>query len=316
MPSIDRVIRIAVPLACLQLLFAAAVLGSHGAPGALGGDFIAYYSAGKQLLAGDGAHLYNLASQLPYQQRLLQSSGLTANRPTMIPFDYPPPAALIFLPLALLPPRVAVLLWLAVNTAAALLAWRRLFGQRSRVGPLALFLLFPLDWGLLSGQPVGLLLLLATLSFQSLTAGQDAPAGVWLGLLAVFKPQLVVIPLLGLLVLRRPRAVLGAAAAGLAVLVLSLVLVGLPGLVAYLGLLRQIDPALGNTAYSVRTGAMVNWRAWITAIPGITGTTALELTAAAALLTLVVALFPCVRRHGRPEFALLYLGLTAAGIVA
>jgi len=314
LPSIDRVIRIAVPLACLQLLFAAVVLGSHGAPGALGGDFIAYYGAGKLMLAGDGQHLYELSAQLPYQQALLQHSGLTSGRPTMIPFDYPPPAVLLFLPFALVPATIAVWFWLALNGAGAIVSCRTL--QRWRFSPLALTLLFPVDWGLLSGQPVGLMLLFAAISFRAFTAQEDAKGGAWLGLLAVFKPQLVLVPLLGLLVLRRPRALLGAAATGFALLLVSLVVVGIPGLVAYLGLLSKIDPALGNTTFSVRTGAMINWRAWITALPGIDGETALLLTASAAVATIGAALALSMRRHRHLDFAPLYLGLTAAGLVA
>ncbi|HEV7213487.1 MAG TPA: glycosyltransferase 87 family protein [Chloroflexota bacterium] len=310
-----NLLRLASVLATAQLLLAVAILGSHGTPGALGGDFIAYYGAGKQALAGDWQQLYALPAQLIFQQPLLRSSGLAAGGPAMIPFDYPPPAALLFLPLAALPAGAATLLWLALNAAMALVAWRVMFRPD---GPplLAIFLLLPLDWGLLSGQPVGIMLLFAALAFRSLLRRQDLYAGIWLGAIAVIKPQLLVVPLLGLLVLRRPRAVLGMALAGAALLATSLVLVGVPGLVTYLQLLRRIDPALGNAALSVRTGAMINWRAWITALPGISSNAALALTAAAAVVTVAAALIGGRRRVGDVAFTWHYLGLNAAGLLA
>jgi hypothetical protein len=315
-------------VAALQLLVAILVLGSHGIPGVLGGDFIAYYGAGKQALAGDWAHIYDLAAQLPFQQALLQHSGLPAGGPSMIPFDYPPPAALLFLSFALLPARAAALLWLGINIVlvgvSSQLMTRGLGTApgivstvlRSPFAALSIFVLLPVDWGLLSGQPVGAILLLAELSFLALVAGRDTRAGIWLGLLAILKPQLVLVPFLGLLVLRRPRAAAGAALAGLALLVTSLALVGVHGLIAYMQLLRQIDPALGSTTYSIRTEAMVNWRAWIAAIPGIDGQTALMLTTGAALVTVGVALLLCARRRSPATFAPAYLALTAAGLVA
>jgi hypothetical protein len=315
-------------VAALQLLVAILVLGSHGIPGVLGGDFIAYYGAGKQALAGDWSHLYDLAAQLPYQQALLQHSGLPAGGPSMIPFDYPPPAALLFLPFALVPARVATVLWLVVNlglvvASAQFMARQAPKGQfigttirRSPTAALWLFILLPVDWGLLSGQPVGPILLLAELSFLALVGRRDGRAGIWLGLLAIFKPQLVLVPLLGLLVLGRPRAVVGAALSGLALFTISLALVGIHGLHAYVQLLRQIDPMLGSTAYSIRTEVMVNWRAWIVALPGISSQTALMLTTAAAIVTVGVALLLCARRHSPSQIALGYLALTAAGLVA
>lgn len=332
--SPGKLLRLASVLATAQLLLAAIVLGAHGTPGALGGDFIAYYSAGKQALAGGGRHMYELPVQLIYQQPLLLTSGLAAGGPSMIPFDYPPLVALLFLPLAALPAGVATLVWLAINAAIALVAWRVMLrqdrpglgttdvqtgaGRPQRAAPamLAVFLLFPLDWGLLSGQPVGLILLLAALSFRSLLRRQDVSAGIWLGAIALFKPQLLVVPLLGLVVLRRPRAVLGTALAGAALLATSLILVGFQGLLAYVQLLRQIDPALGNSALSVRAGAMINWRAWITAIPGMSSNAALALTAAAAVVTVSAALICCRRQAGDADVAWSYLGFNASGLLA
>jgi hypothetical protein len=226
------------------------------------------------------------------------------------------------------PAPVATVLWLAFNLAlvaifAQFMARRAPKAQfvgtairRSSIAMLSLFILLPIDWGLLSGQPVGPILLLAELSFVALVARNDGRAGIWLGLLAVFKPQLVLVPLLGLLVLRRPRAVVGAALAGLVLLATSLALVGIRGLLAYVDLLRQIDPTLGSTAYSIRTEAMVNWRAWIVALPGIDAPSALLLTTAAAIVTIGVTLLLCVRGRSPAQIAPAYLALTAAGLVA
>jgi hypothetical protein len=322
-----RLVEILSLIAALQLLVAVVVLGSHGAPGLLGGDFIAYYGAGRQALAGNWENLYTLPAQLQVQQALLLHSGLAMGRPAIIPFDYPPPAALLFLPLAALPPQGSLALWFAVNIGLIYVSWHLMVSQLDvafvgvskhwwSASPLVPFLFLPVDWGLLSGQPVGFMLLFAELSFLALLAKRDVRGGIWLGLLALFKPQLVLVPLLGLLFLRRPRAIVGIALTGLALLGIALVLVGTTGLFAYLQLLGRIDPTLGNASFSISTAAMVNWRAWITALPGIDGRTALALTAAAAAATVGSAGFICAHRRAPAHFAPAYLALTAAGLVS
>jgi hypothetical protein len=63
-----------------------------------GPDFLTHYTAGRMVLAGEAAQLYDLPVQAAAQEAAL---GAPLDRPS--PFLLPPAAALIFVPLATLP---------------------------------------------------------------------------------------------------------------------------------------------------------------------------------------------------------------------
>ena len=341
LPPLRRgTLRLVAVVAPLHLFIAAVLLWRAGAPGMFGGDFLAYATAGHLVAAGGFGrvsepaaltawhhgygHLYDLAAQQQFQRPFLAAGGLAAQGLAAVPFNYPPPAALVFLPLAALPLRPALLLWTVLNAALALLALDRLaraarpghrLDARARLlGAGLACAVLPLDWGLLAGQPVGLVLLLGALAYLALRDGRDARAGLALALLAALKPQLALAPILGLVALRRWRSLVAVFAGGAALRSLSLLLADPAALDAYLHLLRQMDGFRGDSALAVGTGAMPNWRAWVARWPGLGDGAAAALTTALDALTLLPALALCARRPAGPAFARAYLALTAAGI--
>jgi len=149
-----------------------------------------------------------------------------------LPFNHPAFEALLFLPLALLPFWPAYVLWTVLNLvllAAIMAVLRRLPGiGKAHAGLLGLALLayFPLVNGLLQGQDAILFSFLAVMALICLDRGADAAAGVWLGA-CLFRPQ-IAIPLVLLLAARRWRVLLGFAGAALALLGVSIMMMG-PG---------------------------------------------------------------------------------------
>ena len=134
-----------------------------------------------------------------------------------IPFPYPPAAAFLLRPFALLPFDVSFWAHAGVMLACAVAAGRvgaRVFGLRTSVGVLSALAWAPVTGAIVIGQNTPFALLLAILAIEALVRGRDAVAGGWLaGLL--YKPTLAA-PLVGVLLLRRRWRALVVVVAGAA----------------------------------------------------------------------------------------------------
>ncbi len=120
-----------------------------------------------------------------------------------VPFPYPPAAALLLKPFALLPLDVSFWVHAAVMLLCAVAAGRlgaRLFGLPLQVGVLSTLAWAPVTGAIVIGQNTPLALLLATLAIGAVVTGRDVAAGGWLGAL-LYKPTLAA-PLLGVMLLR------------------------------------------------------------------------------------------------------------------
>lgn len=255
-------------------------------------DFLNVYVGASAVWGGQGAQLYDLDTQ----RRLTDAAIAPLPRPALLPYTYPGYVAVLLAPLAALPYPAAFVLWGLGNLAVAGVALGRLVttttqapATRVALG-LAAAACTPLLLSLLHGQ-FGLWPLLGlTEALLALRAGHERRAGAWL-LLTLFKPQLIFLPLLALLLNRRWRTliVFGACTAG--VLALSLAVLGnwLPGYLALLDEFTRQGAALGNYP-----GAMHNWRGLVTAWLGADSTPpALTLWLGLSVLSLaaVVALW-------------------------
>jgi hypothetical protein len=191
--------------------FALAVAGGSGTArslsGRLGGDFPAFYSAARIAASGTLGSLYDLSHQARVQAPLFPSG-----RPELLPFAYPPYVALAYAPLARLPYRAAYVLHTALMALALLagvLALRRL-APRVAAYPLeayaAALSFVPAFLALVGGQPAPLLFCALACACAASARGQDARAGLWLGVLCL-KPQYA-LPFIALFALaRRERTV-------------------------------------------------------------------------------------------------------------
>jgi hypothetical protein len=178
--------------------------------GGLGGDFLAFYTAGHFVAHGAAERLYDSAAQLAFQERVVGGAldGVAL-------WVSPPYLAWLFAPFGRLPYVPAFVAWVSVSLGGVWLSFRALGRELAlEQGPTRLLWLglqyYPtLQW-LLNGQVTGLWLALATNVFVLLRRGRDVPAGLLLGCFAA-KPPLALGLALALLAARRFRALAAAA---------------------------------------------------------------------------------------------------------
>jgi len=197
------------------------LLGSGNADAAghlIGTDFVAFYSAGKILLQGQSADLYNLELAREIQQRLYNIPNDNFN-----PYLNPPFYAWLFIPFAMLAYPLSPILWMGLNLFMLWVSLKLLNSWYS----FPLFLLV-LSWqpsfaAISFGQNAFLSLLILSLTYTFWIRDKMWLAGLASGLL-LYKPQLLLgIGLLWLLDLPRSwRALLGLVTTGTALVLGSL----------------------------------------------------------------------------------------------
>jgi len=151
-----------------------------------GTDFLAYFSAGKIILMGRSADLYDLSLLTSLQQSIFGSST-----PGFYPYLYPPHYAFFMAPFALLPYNAAYLAWVVVGVICLWLSIKWLGIHK----PLPIFL-FSLTWfpvfSVVSfGQNSFFSLAIFCLTYYLWRKNKHLPAGLVFSLL-LFKPQFLV----------------------------------------------------------------------------------------------------------------------------
>ncbi len=179
----------------------------------IGGDFISPYAAGRLVLEGAGARLYDLRLQQRTQGRIIgrpEFRGLCS-------FVNPPVVAVALAPLALLPFHAAYCLYTGLLLVAYLLglwflrphlpAFRDAWGTVAGLG----LLFYPMAITITGGQNTALTFLLLAGAYGCLRRGRAVAAGALLGLL-LYKPQFALLPLLLVATQRRYRTLASAGA--------------------------------------------------------------------------------------------------------
>ncbi len=260
----------------------------------IGGDYIAFYAAGRLVLQGQASLMYDRAAV-----QSVQSAALNGAVPGFYdPYRNPPFFALVFAPLAWLDLLPSFALWSIISLALLWVAlWQSPGHMRQRgaktEGLLLACLGFPgVYFCLIDGQNSTLSLLLYVLVYRALLAGRERRAGTFAAL-GLFKPQLFFLLPVLLFATRRWRS-LGAYVGTTALLALiSLSLVGTNGIVDWARSLLDFES--GNAE---RNGwRMSSVTAFITQlVPGhISVALALSLVACTALVGLLIAVW---RRPG------------------
>lgn len=158
--------------------------------GRIGGDFPAFYGAGRIVREGNTQRLYDPRTQEAAEQDLFPE-GIQGR----LPFPYPPFVALAYAPFTWLPFKVAFgahVLIMACCLLLTLAIMRPLMPALSAdavVVAAATLSFFPLFRALLGGQNTPLSLLCAAGAAASAARGRDLAAGLWTGVW-LFKPQL------------------------------------------------------------------------------------------------------------------------------
>jgi hypothetical protein len=188
-------------LAFVCLVFVYTADQTNAVSGKLGGDFPAFYGAGRIVLEGDIHQLYTVDRQIEAQKDLMFASE------RYMCFAYPPFVAIPYALLAMFPYKVAYLIHLCLMLLMLLGVLKILF--REYKVPDRYFLLslsislsfYPLLKAFFGGQNTLLTLLLLCLFWSCVDRQQNILAGLFLGFM-LFKPQFAV-PMIALILLSR-----------------------------------------------------------------------------------------------------------------
>jgi hypothetical protein len=264
----SRFLADALPVAVLVVVtavaFVPAVLEAVGLTeeaAALGGDFPAFYGAGRIVLDGDIARLYD-----PVTQKAAQS-GLHNEAGGFLYFAYPPFVAVAYSFIAWLPYGFALTVQILGTLGALAVALYVLAGDlgasRSRIGRVAVgcaacLAAYPVIAAVLGGQNTTVTVLLGVLAWWAVRGGRWFMAGTVVAA-AMFKPQFGIIYAVALAAVRSWRAVL-VAGAGSAVLYLgTAVLMGWGWIAAWLSQVAEF----GDLNVDANGHLMVNIVGWI-----------------------------------------------------
>ncbi len=222
-----------------------------------------------------------------------------------------PYEALLFVPLAFLPMKLALWIWRVVSVCM-LICSTRFLADIFNVVRLHVFLLavgfFPVVVTLYQGQDSILVLLLFSSSLMFLCREKDRPAGFLIAA-AMVKPQLI-LPLAAMLIWRRGHRFLqGFLGGSTAILLLSLGIVGLRGFRDMEGLWKAAASGSGRV-FSGEPSAMPNIRGIVWSL-GFGANTLLLTAILSTLLFLVVAWR--LRQQRSPE--VLFPPLIAAALL-
>ena len=263
-----------IDLAARALLFAVAAAfvfsvlsgsGTSTASGRLGGDYPAFYAAGRMVNEGHGDDLYD-AKQQETTQRGLFPEGDKG----YLPFAYPPAVAAAYAPLALLGFRLSYVVATLAMAGAFVLALHlirpmvQIVDRHFSVAVALGLTFFPAFRGITGGQNTALSLLLVAVSWRSVYDDHDLRGGFALGLL-LFKPQLALLFLVLHIIARRWRVALGAAGGATVLWALSAAVMG-PG---------WLIPWWQNAAHFSAMDAIVNGHnsiSWLGAAQALFGT--------------------------------------------
>ncbi|MGI9609427.1 MAG: glycosyltransferase family 87 protein [Acidimicrobiia bacterium] len=292
-------------------LFAAVLLGSGASTvsGRLGGDYAAFYGAGRIAVESDWQNMYEPGRQIDAQQDL----HLGAPESQYLHFSYPPYVAAAYAPLALLPFRASYLVHSLIMVAAVAgsvwLAGSRIpVLQRYRTLAVALALLFyPMLRAVLGGQNTALTLFLLVGSWRLATDRRDFYSGVVLALL-LFKPQYAVPMILLYLLAGRWRVVVGSVVGALALYLVGASLMGADWIVPWTNQAREfaeIDSAV-NGANSI---------SFIGFVSNLSGTTQVVLLFGLLPAVAVVGLLALVWLRGRRDALTEKTALAATGLI-
>jgi Glycosyltransferase family 87 len=256
-------------------------------------DFTIFYTAGEMLRQGMGHQLYDAKIQLEVQRNFV---GQIPSRNGPLPYNHPPFEALIFLPLTLLPYRLAFIAWGLLNLAALFgvaLLLRQPGRMLSGVAPwafvVACLAFFPVFMSFVQGQDSVLLLLLCALGFRALRRDADTLAGCWFAL-GTFKFQLMIPLVLLMVIWNRRRVAASFAAVSILLVLVSAGLVGWEGLVHYPAYVLQVakSPSMGGVPAELMPnlrGVLLGWPFFNSATAG----TLVALFASALVLILAAA---------------------------
>lgn len=202
----------------------------------LGGDFIAFYLAGKTVL-NNYNDLYDFKHFVELEQKFIEGRDVKLG---YLPFAYPPLVALMFSALSSLSFQQAYFTWFAVSFGLFLLSFLIASKTLKFTLPETIFFLFAslafepfLMEALGAGQTSCIGLFIFTCIFALLKSKRETLAGMMLGLF-YYKPPLALFFVLSSLVQKRFKLMLGFTITSVFLLLGTILFCGLDGFLTYI----------------------------------------------------------------------------------
>lgn len=263
--------------------------------GPFGKDFTIFLTGAHLLTDGHAANLYSVSAQATIQQTI---GGSVKYPGGLLPFNYPPYVAALFVPFTFVPPNVAYYIWVGIQwvilgawaawVVSSLHGWGR---GASNLLVMAMFSFAPILEALLMGQMSLVAVVLWWWAFVSWRNERWGQLGVAVAL-AAFKPQMAVLLLVGLAAQKRWRALAFAALAESVLWGAAILLAG-PGIVtSYIDMLRLSASTTGTLGFY--PGAMPNLRGLLT-ITGLSPDMTFWAAMLGWLLSIIAAFFIWLR---------------------
>lgn len=240
-------------------------------------DFAVYYGVSTIGLRDGFDHIYDEAYRLQVWNTLAPELGGPLQR---YPIVQPPTTAILTVPFALMPIRIAYAIWLVLIYGALLAGWwvGAPGGRWARTGYLvALVALVPVGIGLYAGQLVFVVFAAVLGAWQLLRHDREVAAGFLL-LLVLVKPQAGLLVPLVLLVTGHRRAFATWAAGALVIGLLTTVVIGPATWISY-------GNRLGEAFRNPKNWDVVTGMTW----PGSVGGGSVGIAASIAVVAIVIA---------------------------
>ena len=232
----------------------------------VGTDFVAFYTAGKIILMGRSAELYNLELAHSIQQNLYGGFSFNFN-----PYLNPPHYALLMAPFALIPYPWAPLIWIGLGLACLWLSVKLLGAEHPKRTFFLALTWLPVFYAASFGQNAFLSLFIFSLTYFLWKRDRSFLAGLSFSLL-FYKPQFLIgVGLLWMFEWRKSwKALVGLGIGCLAQVILNLWL--LPGAtMAYLTYALKINANLMSVEGFPMWNAFSVQAFWLALFPGLIG---------------------------------------------
>ena len=273
-PGIARIARVGWLLLIVATVSLYVIRQANDGP--YGKDFTMFLTGAHMVADGQGPNLYDLGAQASAQEGI--KGGVTYPG-GVLPFNYPPYVAIFLSPLALLTPEAAYYAWLVVQLLILLALALSIVRQGKGGHALLLVMLVtfaPVIESLLMGQMSLVLVLLWWWVFLSWRDGNWLALGIAVAL-AAFKPQMVILLVVALLVRKEWRALAAAAATQAVLWGAAVLLFGISSLTSYIEVLRVSGTTTGTLGFY--PNAMTNLRGLLTVL-GLSSDLVLQLSLA------------------------------------
>lgn len=231
-----------------------------------GGDFGAYYLAGKMVISGEGHNFFQIQAQQSYSP-LVQDEGVK-----FLPFFHLPYEALLMIPFAAMEYAYAYVSWNVANLVLLIISLRAFYtlclsSMKVEEFDIDLFTFtivmttslafYPVIVNFLNGQDTILFFTLIVFALKFRKRKRNFLAGALLGC-TIFKPHLCIPLALGLIVRSKKKFLKGFLFSVLICLLLSLSVIGFNGITDFFQMLQTVNNQPGT--YGVNPLLMPNIR--------------------------------------------------------